>query len=362
MYKEGLLIFYMFVLLFIPTKNLKSQVTIGSSLKTNQGSLLDLKEYEPATAGGANSTRGLGMPRVKLNSITDLTALGIDGDADKTAYVGMAVFHVSDKDDLCPILQSGLYVWDGEKWQNMIADNNPTDQTSWVDNGDGTGVLTDYEGNRYRTKNFGGDIWMVDNLRSTIAKTGEFIDATNGVRLNAGYRIKSENAVGIAVKCNTMLDDTPVPVKIGGVDYGLTYNTYASHFGLLYNQAQALNACPEGWSISTDAQWDALKSFLGGGTSVGKMLKSDNLAYIPVENTGFLWQGYAIGDVNNVGFNAVPAGYVNPSNEALNFSYGSFYWTSTSKKYYYLYYVSSNIQIMSTAHENLSLSVRCVKN
>lgn len=45
--------------------NLNAQVTIGSNEPPNHGAILDLKE-EQTTGGEPNSTRGLGLPRVKI--------------------------------------------------------------------------------------------------------------------------------------------------------------------------------------------------------------------------------------------------------------------------------------------------------
>ena len=55
-----------FIILFVELSSLytiKSQVTIGSASPPNKGTLLDMKENDNI---GANSTKGLLLPRVEL--------------------------------------------------------------------------------------------------------------------------------------------------------------------------------------------------------------------------------------------------------------------------------------------------------
>jgi uncharacterized protein (TIGR02145 family) len=45
-------------------------------------------------------------------------------------------------------------------------------------------------------------------------------------------------------------------------------------YGLLYGWKTALNACPPGWHLPNDEEWDALVDFVGGGKIAGKKLKA----------------------------------------------------------------------------------------
>jgi uncharacterized protein (TIGR02145 family) len=45
-------------------------------------------------------------------------------------------------------------------------------------------------------------------------------------------------------------------------------------YGRLYDWNTAMNACPAGWHLPSDAEWAALIGFVGGGDVAGKMLKS----------------------------------------------------------------------------------------
>lgn len=106
----------LFILFF--SANLKSQVTIGSDMRPNAGSLLDLKSSNDPN----NSTKGLGLPRVGLVSDTLLTPCltGTPSKSDKEAHTGLIVYNVTNNiiNNLCP----GTYVWSAEKWQKLGGD------------------------------------------------------------------------------------------------------------------------------------------------------------------------------------------------------------------------------------------------
>ncbi|NDV97374.1 hypothetical protein D0T84_21095, partial [Dysgonomonas sp. 521] len=107
-----------------------AQITIGANLEPEKGALLNLKTTDVA---GANSSQGLGMPRVYLvdenalfpmfdkdksdagdykdskgNTVLDRTT------ADKT-HIGLTVYNISDEDPFCP----GIYVWHGTVWERL---------------------------------------------------------------------------------------------------------------------------------------------------------------------------------------------------------------------------------------------------
>lgn len=104
------LFFLSFICLSI---GLKAQVTIGSGLEPNKGTLLDLKERNPINPAVDNSTadKGLGMPRINLTSMT--TLIDINGGTGKEIeHTGLTVYNLSTANGFEP----GIYVWDGTKW------------------------------------------------------------------------------------------------------------------------------------------------------------------------------------------------------------------------------------------------------
>jgi len=114
--KFKILLIHIIFLLLIPA--IKAQVTIGSNFPSRAGSLLDLKE-NAETGKNANAKKGLGLPRVKLESFTKLT---IDDDAHGNDYRGVTVYNTGNT-----ILAEGIYVWNGTKWMRIILVNSMGD-------------------------------------------------------------------------------------------------------------------------------------------------------------------------------------------------------------------------------------------
>lgn len=90
------------------TIQLSAQVTIGSNQKPLAGALLDLKE------DGGDTKKGLGLPKVKLKSLTELT-MGDNVIADVGTvwqdHTGLLVYNTGG------CIDPGLYTWDGNQWQ-----------------------------------------------------------------------------------------------------------------------------------------------------------------------------------------------------------------------------------------------------
>lgn len=94
---------------------LHAQVTIGSGIPSNKGSLLDLKEYISNPSTGVNATRGLGMPRVLLVDPKSLVPTSVDTETEKANNIGLMVYNVANTIKFCP----GLHVWDGTTWLSL---------------------------------------------------------------------------------------------------------------------------------------------------------------------------------------------------------------------------------------------------
>jgi uncharacterized protein (TIGR02145 family) len=65
-----------------------------------------------------------------------------------------------------------------------------------------------------------------------------------------------------------------------------------STYGRLYTWDAAMTACPAGWHLPTNAEWQALVDAAGGASTAGAKLKTSD------------WGG-----TNNYGFSALPGGY-----------------------------------------------------
>lgn len=113
----------LFCYIFFLSGMLQAQVTIGSHQAPNKGALLDLKENADGT-----STRGLCLPRVKLEDVRSLKPAlptHVIGTPDEE-HTGLVVYHVSgEAKPQCATIPDGLYVWNGIEWRGInVPDRN----------------------------------------------------------------------------------------------------------------------------------------------------------------------------------------------------------------------------------------------
>lgn len=119
---------------FIITSNATAQVTIGSNVSPEGGSVLDIKEFIPK-GNNQTSEKGVVLPRVLLTNKNELypmywnTAAGSEvaeytsNKADlKRTHVGMTVFNVTNTGDFV----SGVHTWTGTEWRKI--DDSPVIQ------------------------------------------------------------------------------------------------------------------------------------------------------------------------------------------------------------------------------------------
>jgi len=129
---DKLMICTLFVIMLFSENSLYSQVTIGSVIGSNNGALLELKEYSP-TLNNTTSIYGLLMPRVVLTDKNNLypmfeTTPGsgvpnsfytpVKKEAEDVNHIGLTVYNLSTANDF----EKGIYVWDGKKWKQISND------------------------------------------------------------------------------------------------------------------------------------------------------------------------------------------------------------------------------------------------
>jgi uncharacterized protein (TIGR02145 family) len=68
------------------------------------------------------------------------------------------------------------------------------------------------------------------------------------------------------------------------------------NYGALYNYPAALNSCPSGWHLPTDAEWTTLSTYAGGDLEAAGKLKASVTDEIPFDGT------------NDFNFSAIPSG------------------------------------------------------
>jgi uncharacterized protein (TIGR02145 family) len=189
--------------------------------------------------------------------------------------------------------------------------------------GDGT---FEYDGRSYTFKIVGSLRWMTENL----AYLPTITPPTENSSSESFYYVYGYEG--------TSIDEAKATSN---------YSTY----GVLYNWPAALSACPSGWRLPSDAEWEQLISSMG--SNAGTSMKST-----------FGWSQGGNG-TNSSGFNALPAGlYNNGGFYAIEES--TFYWSSTIIDDFgswirQLGYDTATANQMGL-QKNMGLSVRCVKD
>lgn len=130
--------------------------------------------------------------------------------------------------------------------------------------------------------------------------------------------------------------------------------------GRYYTWNEAMTACPTGWRLPTDAEWETLGNDAGA-------LSAD--AYL---NSKRMWEYWPqVSRTNETGMSVIPAGYTlvgmsTPTFKRI-YDYAAF-WTATESasdpnqaRYRYLYVEEEDVKATYGDKASLALSVRCVR-
>jgi uncharacterized protein (TIGR02145 family) len=148
------------------------------------------------------------------------------------------------------------------------------------------GMVTDIDGNVYKTVTIGNQEWMAENLKVTRYRNGDSIPNTTGASwlyLTTGSYCDFDNSLSKSAT------------------YGKLYNWYAVDD---YRQI-----APTGWHIPSHSEWDILIDYLGGLSVAGGKLKEKGTIH---------WKSPNNGASNESFFTALPGGYRG--------NYASFWW------------------------------------
>lgn len=110
------------------------------------------------------------------------------------------------------------------------------------------------------------------------------------------------------------------------------YPAYCEKYGRLYNWVDAKTACPDGWHLSTQLEWQELWIGFGGLKSAGKELKEEGISGLNILMAGFsnvegqfsdisktahLWDA-EIGDKRTAGLISLYADYDEVSHDVIS--------------------------------------------
>ncbi|NDV68759.1 FISUMP domain-containing protein [Dysgonomonas sp. 25] len=290
--------FALIILCFTTTIN--AQVTIGSNQKPLDGALLQLTE-------GATTTKGLGLPRVKLTNLTPTTptelaqSVGASDTWDLDKHIGLLVYNTNACVDFSA-QGDGLYIWNGNRWQSL------------KDEGLAAGVyeFTDDRDNEvYLARNFGsiaGD-WMLESVRyvpDPIHEGGRFnnyVHSAASSNTNKHY-VYAETATptgGTLVtyiladhpssewpskKKNGILYNWPAAINMG-TGTGQTPNPGNLEQGQASDGSDLISTpirgiCPDGWHLPSDKEWNDLEREIYNNAHLySEYTESEKNAWIP---------------------------------------------------------------------------------
>jgi uncharacterized protein (TIGR02145 family) len=179
-------------------------------------------------------------------------------------------------------------------------------------------LVTDIDGNVYKTVQIGEQVWMAENLRVTKYRDGTSIP---NVKDSEAWACSIEGAY-----CHPEHN----------VQYGKTY-------GALYNYdavTDSRNIAPVGWHVPTDGEWKELEMYLGmsksdsdrigygRGTNEGSKLAGN--AKLWIEEFGETGSLESNSEFGSSGFNAVPGGGRLSINGTLHgMGYYAYFWSAT---------------------------------
>jgi len=133
-------------------------------------------------------------------------------------------------------------------------------------------------------------------------------------------------------------------------------NSNVETYGYLYDWETALDVCPTGWHLPSDAEWTQLTDYLGGESLAGGKLKETGTTH---------WNSPNTGATNETGFTALPGGYRNSNGNFYDIEKTAGFWSSTeygtsawSRTLFYDYDLVNRYYY----NQDIGFSVRCVRD
>jgi uncharacterized protein (TIGR02145 family) len=204
-------------------------------------------------------------------------------------------------------------------------------------------TLYDIEGNEYQTVTIGSQVWMAENLRSTIYADSTVMIAGSG-DISGNYTTRYY----FTYNNNSSLAET----------YGCLYTWAAVMKGasaIDANPSGVQGVCPDGWHVPSDSEWKELESFL-------KMSAGDLI--------NFSWrgtdQGTRLKEGGDTGFEATMGGQRRCTGGYQDLDSFGNYWSTTDDggtSAYYRKLGALDARVWRSGLEKCyGLSVRCIKD
>lgn len=221
-------------------------------------------------------------------------------------------------------------VWDVLSEGQELAGDQFVFQLLLVENYAGnSGTFTDdRDGHVYKWVKIGTQIWMAENL----AFLPSVSPITERSVTNPFYYVYDYNGISVS--------EAKASEK---------YKTY----GTLYNYPAAKQACPIGWHLPSDNEWDILVSLLGGNNTAGSKMKLI---------TG--WKSKNNIEEANSEFAGLPGGSLDEAGLFEIRGYMGYWWSSSELGASEVWSIRLNIENVRVKQydKRVGFSVRCVKN
>ncbi len=209
--------------------------------------------------------------------------------------------------------------------------------------------VQDVDGNEYSTVVIGNQTWMAENLKATSYADGTEIPL---VEDDEAWAALGENNTDKGCCYYSSSDNSEYE------DYGVLYTFAAAVNGTAYEDESIQGACPNGWHIPSQAEWEVLIEYTGGNLEAGAALKEVGTTH---------WVRTQSEVTNETGFTALPGGYrylYDGSYDRVT-SIG-YYWTCTENTdadaIAYWFHNTSIEAFSSYFGKSYGFNVRCLKD
>ncbi|MDR2583248.1 MAG: WG repeat-containing protein [Fibromonadaceae bacterium] len=227
--------------------------------------------------------------------------------------------------------------------------------------------------NGLRGEHYKSDLASVRCIKDYEATAEEIAAATKAsaeAKASAKTSTKSftDSRDGTAYKTVTIGKQTWMAQNLNyNIEGGKCYSNNPENcekYGRLYNWAAAIKACPSGWYLPSNDEWDILYHIADGTSGVKSPYKSETAGkYLKATSN---WNSYEEKSGNGedaYGFTALPGGSGNSSNFIFLGNNG-YWWSATENDTYGAYYRfmlhDSTVAGWNSNSKSLLLSVRCI--
>lgn len=212
----------------------------------------------------------------------------------------------------------------------------------------GSGWFTDSrDQHEYQWVRIGTQVWMADNL-AWLPEVGPALTGSDTIPSYYVYAYGGTNT-GEAKQLGYY--------KI----YGVFYNWPAAMNGAASSTevpSGTRGACPEGWHVPSDGEWDILVNFLGGEYTAGTSMKS--------KKGWSSFDGHPGRGDNSSGFNGLPAGGRNIGGGYYDLGFNALFWSTTDNNDFSVWYRNLGYFHYGVyryfSNKSYGFSVRCVRD